>query len=97
MQTTLLFKESDLVLVRLPASINSRYTNTWWRVLFIDNDNTFIGELERCHWYEFNAHEKGEHVRLGCDKVQHVYMTGEQFCYSDNISICSCVGLCQDK
>ena len=91
------FKEQDLVLVHLPTPYGNRKTNTWWRVLFIDNDGTFVGELERCHWYEYKAHEKGEHDRLACDSVQHIYKEGEQFCYSDKISICSCEGLCRDK
>jgi hypothetical protein len=25
------------------------YSNTWWKVLFVDNDETFIGQLERKH------------------------------------------------
>ncbi len=41
--------------------------------MFIDNDGTFIGELERHHWFEYDDHKKGDHVRLDIDKIQHIY------------------------
>lgn len=92
---TMSIKEKDLVMLRLETRFG--YSNTWWRVKFIDNDNTFIGELERCHWREYEAHKKGETEKWGIEKVKHIYKEGEQFCYGDNISICTCNGLCQDK
>ena len=73
------------------------YSNTWWRVRFIDNDKTFVGELERCHWHEFTKYGKNEHVRLSIKDIQHVYEEGEQFCYGDNITICNCESLCRNK
>lgn len=65
--------------------------------MFIDNDGTFIGRLERHHWHEYTDHKKGDDVRLELDKVQRIYITGEQFCYGDGITICSCSGLCRNK
>ena len=65
------------------------YSNTWWKVLFIDNDETFIGQLERKHWYEFTQYQKGEHVKLSLHDIKHIHQTDEQFCYSDNITICN--------
>ncbi len=90
-----MIKENDLVLLRLETKYG--YSNTWWRVKFIDSDETFIGELEKCHWIEFTDYKKGEHVRFDVDKIQHVYIENEQFCYSDDITICDCVGLCRNK
>jgi hypothetical protein len=90
----MVFKEKDLVLVRLDGS-DQKY-NCWFRVIFIDNDNTFIGILERKDWH-FNVYEKDEHVRLYCYLVLDVYKEGDNFCYSDNVSRCNCIGLCKDK
>ena len=87
--------ENDLVMIRVETKFG--YTNTWWRVMFIDNAGTFIGELERHHWFEYDEHKKGDHVRLDIDKIQHIYKEGEQFCYSDNITICECKSLCREK
>lgn len=88
-------KEQDLVMLRLETRFG--YSNTWWRVMLVDNDGTFIGRLERYHWHKYEAHKKGEDVRWDIDKVQHIYKEGEQFCYGDNITICNCTGLCRDK
>ena len=88
-------KEGRLVMIRLETSYG--YSNTWWRVKFIDNDETFIGELERCHWFEFTQYKKGDHIRFDTNTVQHIYKDDEQFCYSDNITICECEGLCREK
>jgi hypothetical protein len=87
--------EEDLVLLRLETRFG--YSNTWWRVMFVDNDGTFIGRLERKHWYEYDEYNIGDDVRLDINKVQHIYKEGEQFCYGDNITICNCTGLCKDK
>ena len=88
-------KEQDLVMLRLETRFG--YSNTWWRVMFIDNDETFIGRLERHHWREYEDHKEGEDIRWDVDRIQHIYEEGEQFCYGDNITICSCEGLCRDK
>jgi hypothetical protein len=89
------FKEQDLVMVRQEIAFG--YSDTWWRVVFIDNDGTFVGKLERHHWYEYEAHKNGDLKKFSCEKVQRVYKEGEQFCYSDQITICNCSGLCKDK
>lgn len=88
-------KEGQLVMLRLETRFG--YSDTWWRVMFVDTDETFIGKLERKRWHEYEAHEKGNVERFDCDKVKHVYAEGEQFCYSDNITICKCEGLCRNK
>lgn len=88
------FKEQDLVMLRLQTRFG--YSNTWWRVMFIDNDGTFVGRLERHHWHEYEDHKKGDHVTFNCEEVKQIY-NGEQFCYSDNITICTCSGLCREK
>jgi len=88
-------KENNLVMLRLETDYG--YSNTWWRVKFIDNDGTFIGELERCHWLEFTEYKKGEHVRFDIDEIKRVYKENEQFCYGDNITICECKGFCREK
>lgn len=87
--------EGQLVMLRLDTRFG--YSNTWWRVMFVDTDGTFIGKLERHHWHEYEAHKKGDIERFECEMVQHIYAEGEQFCYGDNITICQCSGLCRDK
>lgn len=84
-----------LVMLRLITQYG--YSNTWWRVMFIDNDGTFIGRLERHHWHEYAEYNKGDDVKWPIYKVQEVYKEGDQFCYGDNITICSCSGLCRNK
>lgn len=88
-------QESDLVMVRQPT--NYGYSNTWWRVLFIDNDGSFVGKLERCHWLEYETHKKGDCERFDLTEVKRIYNKGEKFCYGDNITICNCEGLCKEK
>jgi len=95
------FKENDLVMLRLPNNPElegrQRHYNTWFRVMFIDNDETFVGRCELIDWSEFTWCEKGEDIVLRIDKVQHVFQQGEEFCYGDNITICQCTGLCRNK
>lgn len=88
-------QETDLVMLRMETDFG--YSNTWWRVMFIDNDNTFVGKLERHHWSDYTEYKKGDSVKLNCDNVKYIYKDGEQFCYSDNITICDCKGLCRNK
>ncbi len=88
-------RENDLVMLRLET--NYGYSNTWWRIMFIDNDGTFIGKLERCHWQEYDNYKIGEDVRWNIDTIKHVHQPEEQFCYGDNITICDCQGLCREK
>jgi hypothetical protein len=86
--------EGDLVMLRLETKYG--YSNTWWRVMFVDNDNTFIGRLERSHWIEYDSHQKGSDVRWSLCDIKRIYK-GEQFCYGDNITICECRALCRNK
>lgn len=94
-------KEYDLVMIRLPNDPSyegrQRHYNTWLRGLFVDTDNTFIGEVERIDKYEFTLYEVGQKDRFLIDKIQDTYKKGQQWCYSDNITICECPGLCRNK
>lgn len=94
MENIITISEDMLVMLRLPTDYG--YSNTWWRVMFCDIDSTFIGRLERHHWYEYNQHKIGEDVKWDNEKVQSIYNSVEEFC-SDNITICSCKGLCHNK
>ena len=88
-------KDGDLVMIRLESDYG--YSNTWWRVLFWDLDDTFIGKLERRHWHE-HAHLEIGLVQTHNEKeIQRVYQDGENFCYSDGITICDCRALCRNK
>jgi hypothetical protein len=88
-------KDGDLVMLRLESDYG--FSNTWWRVLFWDTDGTFIGKLEKRHWLEHAHLEIGLQQTHLISKIQSVYKQGEQFCYSDNITICTCRGLCREK
>ena len=94
------FKEQDLILIRLNNNPNyegrQRHYNTWFRVMFIDNDKTFIGRVEKVD-KEFELHKIGDDVRFDIDKVQDKYKEGQQWCYGDNITTCECSGLCRNK
>lgn len=93
-------QQNDLVMLRLP--LNPQYEgrqphyNTWFRVKFIDNDGTFIGEAERLA-RPFERIKKGEQIKLSTQSVQRIYKTDESFCYKDNVTVCDCPGLCQDN
>lgn len=87
--------EQNLVMIRFETRYG--FSNTWWRIMFIDSDGTFIGELERHHWLEYKDHKKGDHVVLKLKDIQDVYNQDQQFCYSDNITTCECEGLCRNK
>jgi hypothetical protein len=89
----------DLVLLRIPndQEFDGRqpHYNTWFRVLFIDNDGTFIGRVERKHVL-LDGNFVGTDHRLFLSKVLDVYQGG-QWCYSDGVTVCECSGLCRDK
>lgn len=93
--------ENDLVMIRLCNEPNSgerqRHYNTWFRVMFIDIDKTFIGRVERIDRFEFELYNVGEDIKLDIEKVQDIYVPGQQWCYSDNITTCDCIGLCRNK
>lgn len=94
-------KEQDLVMLRLPNDLfyegRQRHYNTWFRVMFVDIDNTFIGKCELVLWGEFTLYEKGEDVRFNMQQIQHILQEGEELCYGDNVTICQCIGLCRNK
>lgn len=91
--------EGQLVLLRLPNNIvytgRQPHYNTWFRVLFIDTDGTFIGRLERKHFL-FELYPLGSDHRLKASDVQNAY-TGGQWCYDDGVTVCDCPGLCRNK
>lgn len=75
---------------------------TWVRVKFIDNDGTFVGEAERIErntWSELDIQifNKGEQVRIAVDRVNDIANPEMDFCYSDDVTQCSCPGLCRNK
>ena len=70
-------KEQDLVMIRLNNEPNyevrQRHYNTWFRVMFVDTDGTFIGRVEKVDRNEFKLYKTGEDVRLDTDKIQDKY------------------------
>lgn len=54
-------------MMRLPNNpedeSRQRHYNVWFRVMFIDNDGTFIGICEKLE-SGFNLYKKGEHLKL---------------------------------
>lgn len=93
-KTAVQFFTGDLIHVK---RFEHRWIDSAWaRVVFIDNDGTLIGVIERTYWRNEN-YKKGEHVRFSTDEVYDVFREGQKFCYSDDISICGCVGLCRNK
>lgn len=98
------FTEKDLVMLRLPNDLNFKgyrqpHYNTWFRVMLVDTNGTFIGRCERIDEMDFKLYKKGEIVRLEIEKVLSVYdeNDGKQWCYSDGITRCNCPGLCRNK
>ena len=93
-------KEQDLILIRLNNNPNyegrQRHYNIWFRVMFVDNDETFIGRVEKVD-KEFELHKIGDDVKFDIDRVQDKYKEGQQWCYGDNITTCECSGLCRNK
>ena len=74
-------KENDLVMLRLSnkqTNNRTRKYNTWFRVMFIDNDNTFIGRVEKVDRFEFNRYDIGKDVRLNVSDVLRKYEDGDQ-------------------
>ena len=87
--------DKDLVLLRLESKYG--FFNSWWRVEFIDNDNTFIGKLEKQPWHYNNGNEIGYCETFKVSEIQEVFFDEMQLCYSDNVTICDCKGLCRNK
>jgi len=88
-------KEQDLVMLAIHTKYG--YSNTWWRVMFVDLDGTFIGKLEKRNPMAYHHHKMGEHVRLYIDEIKHIYKKGDQICYGSSLVVCDCEGLCRNK
>jgi hypothetical protein len=74
----------------------------WLRVKLIDNDHTFVGEVERVEnnnglKTEINILNIGDHVRLSIDRIDSLEDKNKSFCYSDSVTQCSCPGACRNK
>jgi hypothetical protein len=79
-----------------------RNLKTWVRVKFIDLDETFVGEVEKVErntWSEvvINILKKGEQVTFNTERVIAVEDKNKDFCYSDDVTQCSCPGACRNK
>jgi len=92
--------EGDYVMLRLNNPNEGGNINTRWKVMFIDNDETFVGELISADYsyFLYGANNKGQHtIGLELSDIQHRYSDEEQLCYSDNTTICDCQALCRNK
>lgn len=70
-------KEHDLVCLRMETKFG--YSNTWWRVMFIDNDQTFAGKLERCHWNDYTEHkEEAAKFSLKENETGYIIIKGDE-------------------
>ena len=100
METIYKVEEKDLVLLRLNNNLDDfkqKHYNVWVRILFIDNDNTFYGKIERKE-DGFNKFID-DVVKSHLDNVLDKYDTndGRRWCYSDGVTRCYCKGLCKNK
>lgn len=88
--------EKQLVLVNL--NDNNNLFRAWLRVKFIDLDNTFLGEIELVD-KDYTLHKIGEIIKLYTEDVIEIFSPndGKDWCYSDNITRCDCLGLCHNK
>lgn len=93
METKIEFKEQDLVQVSMHTLYG--WTSFWARVMFIDTDDTFIGKIEKLPRRGIDG-EIGEDIRIDSAKVTAKF-EGQQLCYSDDVSICDCPGVCRDN
>jgi len=84
-------QEKQLVLVKIGSF------RAWLRVNFIDLDNTFLGKIELvdkdCRF------EIGEILKMEIKDVIEIFSPddGRDWCYSDNMTRCTCPGLCRNK
>lgn len=95
-------KENDLVMLRLCNREDDNlerknHYNTWFRVMFIDTDETFIGRCERIDAMSFTRYSIGNDKRFYTSQVLKTYIEGQGFCYSDNVTICDCPATCRNK
>lgn len=91
------FKEKDLVCVPFRPFPNQG--RNWYRVMFIDNNGTFIGRLEKINdrLDISREHYVGMDYTIDIENVSETYKEGVQWCYSDDTLTCECKGLCREK
>jgi len=71
------------------------YETIWVRIAKINSDGTFFGIAENVDRRN-DRYIKGDQYLFDYDDSMIIY-TDQQLCYSDNVSICDCPGLCRDK
>lgn len=86
-------KISDLVRVEIQGKYNTEHG--WFRIAIINNDNTFCGMAEKIDRHN-DKYIIGNQYLLDYYPDMIIY-TDQQLCYSDNVSICTCPGLCREK
>lgn len=96
-----MIEEKDLVLLRLNNNLRikkQKHYNIWVRILFIDNDNTFYGRIERKE-SGYNIHDIDFVIKSNLNKILDKYnrLDGRRWCYSDGVTLCECKGLCKNK
>lgn len=85
-------KIDDVVLIRLDCDYGK--SNTWWKVISID-DKYLYGTIFRNE--PFVDIHKGKIEKFEIKEVQRILQENDSFCYSDNVTICNCPGLCRNK
>lgn len=98
------FKITEGDLVKMAVKLPEGMIYPWFRVLFVDLDDTFIGNLEKeISLYEKQTHPHlYEHHRFSFGLIKEVLPKGElpegkEWCYSDGFTVCDCPGLCRNK
>lgn len=95
------FGNDDLVKIKANLQLESNIDlisqiDCWFRVMFKDNNGTFVGRLEKYDNFYSNYNILMEDQILPNEAVRQVYM-GEEFCCNDNVTTCDCKGLCRNK
>lgn len=90
------FKEGDLVKIKFDF-YKGFSRRAWLRVLFVDLDGTFHGEIERKE--SGSELEIGKVLKLSSNEVLNVLDSNDnkEWCYGDNVTRCGCNGLCRNK
>jgi hypothetical protein len=84
---------SDLVRVQVQGKYSTEHA--WVRIATINDDKTFIGVAEKIDRYN-DKYIIGDQYLFDYYPGMLIY-NGQQLCYSDNVTICNCPGLCRDK
>lgn len=91
---------NELVMIRLPNNPHLKerqpFYNTWVRINRFDGV-IVEGVVERIDVMNFDLLEVGSSIGFYVNDILRTYSEGEQFCYSDNVTICDCPGLCRNK